>query len=266
MDDVENIERATLKAVKPAQLQALPGWLIPLDSGNVTRACSAVPLQHRQINEQQIKPIEQIYGTASLAAKFRLPLTDASKPFIARLELQGYVKNQPTLVQSANVEHVLKIATELASRSPSEVNRYVVRMDKEPDPSWNRLFVEPGKDEAYARSRVQVMQRAESGQFFSAWQNEMIAACGMAAFDNGWVSLHGMRTNFEHRRRGLATEIIRRMMMHAQSVGIRQTFLQVEAENLGAQAVYQQLGFHTVWTYAYWAKTAPAKVASFVRP
>ena len=44
--DIEAIERATLDAVSPERVESLPGWLLPMDSGTVGRARSAVPLSH----------------------------------------------------------------------------------------------------------------------------------------------------------------------------------------------------------------------------
>jgi N-acetylglutamate synthase len=260
MKIIESIEQATLKAVKPAKIELVSGWLVPLDFGNVNRANSAVPLQHQQFNLAQIRPIESLFGAAGLTSKFRLPLTEQAKPFIAHLESQGYVKSGPTFVQNALVEQVLENAIQNLIDVDAE---YRTQISDSPDPEWSSLFDEIGKPEGYGLSRVQVMHRAESGQYYSTRHNGKLVACGMAAFDDGWVSVHGMRTRADYRRRGLASEIIRNMMLTAQSRAITQTFLQVEAENLGAQAVYQRLGYRTVWTYAYWSKptVTSAKIA-----
>jgi N-acetylglutamate synthase len=251
MKTIESIEQATLKAVKPAKIASVLGWLVPLDFGNVNRANSAVPLQHQRFNLAQVQPIESIFGAAGLASRFRLPLTEQAKPFIAHLESQGYVMSGPTFVQNALVANVLTNANQ--RRIDTTV---VLQTDvfESPDPEWPSLFNEPGKPDGYGLSRVQVMHRAETGRYFSTRHNGKLIACGMAAFDDGWVSVHGMRTHADYRRQGLASEIIRNMMLMAQSREITKTFLQVEAENFGAQAVYQRLGYSNVWTYAYWSK------------
>jgi len=49
--DIEAIERATLAAVAPERIEALSGWLLPLDPGTVGRAHSAVPLHHGAITD-----------------------------------------------------------------------------------------------------------------------------------------------------------------------------------------------------------------------
>jgi N-acetylglutamate synthase len=249
MKTIESIEHATLKAIKPAKIESLPGWLVPLDFGNVNRANSAVPLQHQQFNVAQVKPIENIFGSAGLTSKFRLPLTEQARPFIAHLESLGYVKSGTTFVQNALVAQVL----ENASQNLIDIE-YQTEVCDSPDIEWPSLFDEAGKPEGYGLSRVQVMHRADSGRYFSTRHNRKLVACGMAAFDDGWASVHGMRTRAEYRRRGLASEIIRNMMLAAQNQAITQTFLQVEADNTGAQAVYQRLGYRNVWTYAYWSK------------
>jgi len=44
--DVESVERATVAAVAPREVEELPGWLVAYDSVTVNRARSAVPLRH----------------------------------------------------------------------------------------------------------------------------------------------------------------------------------------------------------------------------
>ena len=38
--------------------------------------------------------------------------------------------------------------------------------------------------------------------------------------------------------------------------GVARTFLQVEAANAGARALYARLGYATEWAYAYWKRKA----------
>jgi N-acetylglutamate synthase len=54
-----------------------------------------------------------------------------------------------------------------------------------------------------------------------------------------------------HRRRGLGTEVMRALATWGACNGARQCYLQVEAGNEAAQAMYGRLGFRTHHRYHY---------------
>lgn len=56
--DIEAIERATIAAVSPEAFEELEGWILPFDSGTVSRARSAVPLHHRPADASMVGRIE----------------------------------------------------------------------------------------------------------------------------------------------------------------------------------------------------------------
>ena len=53
------------------------------------------------------------------------------------------------------------------------------------------------------------------------------------------------------RGQGLAARLLRAMAAEAQRQGIARVFLQVDAGNAPAQALYRRAGFTTAWAYAY---------------
>lgn len=63
-----------------------------------------------------------------------------------------------------------------------------------------------------------------------------------------------MRTALSQRRVGLAKQVLASLAQTALDRGYANVFSQVEAENESALALYQQTGFQTAWTYAYWRK------------
>src|SRR5690606_37867384 len=96
---IESIERATLAAVPAEVLETLPGWLLPMDSGTVGRAHSAVPLSHAQPDLQLIETIEARYAAHGLEPVFRLPAQQPSfADFGDALRERGYTPTQATLV------------------------------------------------------------------------------------------------------------------------------------------------------------------------
>ena len=78
-------------------------------------------------------------------------------------------------------------------------------------------------------------------------------AAGAGSYSNGWASVHGMRTDQAHRGQGLAGRVLAALADEAARRGLDRTFLQVEAGNEAAQALYRRAGFTTAWAYEYWS-------------
>ncbi len=66
-----------------------------------------------------------------------------------------------------------------------------------------------------------------------------------------WLGLASIWTDPEHRRRGLATAMMRALGHWAARRGARYGYLQVAAQNTGAVAAYERLGFRRHHAYRY---------------
>jgi len=67
-----------------------------------------------------------------------------------------------------------------------------------------------------------------------------------------------MRTLPAWRSRGYAQAIMGRLITEALSQRFARVFLQVEASNRHAHALYSRMGFQNLWTYRYWSPGAAA--------
>ncbi|NMD58129.1 MULTISPECIES: GNAT family N-acetyltransferase [Tsukamurella] len=68
-----------------------------------------------------------------------------------------------------------------------------------------------------------------------------------------WGGIGSMSVAPEHRRRGLASRLLGALRGRAADEGAQRVFLEVTAENTGAQALYLGLGFTRHHGYHYWA-------------
>ncbi len=241
--DVEAIERATVAAVSPGALEEIPGWLLPFDSGTVGRARSAVPLAHGAPDWTVLEDIEARYAARAVPVMWRLPNIPAFDAFSALLRARGYEAGKPTHVQTAAVTSVMKV-------SPGPFAQTALR----PDAQWAAVFVGEGFDPVDGASRVATLSRAPDAVFASIRDGDETVAAGMGGFSHGWASVHGMRTAQHCRGRGLAGRLLATLADAAQSRRIERMFLQVEASNASALALYRRAGFATAWTYSYWKK------------
>jgi ribosomal protein S18 acetylase RimI-like enzyme len=245
--EVEAIERATVAAVSPDAVGAIEGWLLPFDHGTVSRARSAVPLRHAPAAEGTLERIEQGYAAQGLPPMLRLADLACFDGLRAELEARRYRGAKPTLVQTATLRRMQAVAP--AGALPAEV-------DTAPDEAWAALFLGEGFDPVDGAHRVRVLARAQGSLYASVREGGRTVAAGAMAFGHGWASVHGMRTDAAQRGRGLAGRVLAGLARVALERGFEKVFLQVEAQNDPALALYRRAGFQTRWQYRYWQPSA----------
>ena len=76
-------------------------------------------------------------------------------------------------------------------------------------------------------------------------------ACGMAVVEDDLAGLFDIVTRQERRRRGYARLLVRSLLVQAAAMGARRAYLQVLADNAPALALYDDLGFSTLYEYWY---------------
>jgi ribosomal protein S18 acetylase RimI-like enzyme len=79
------------------------------------------------------------------------------------------------------------------------------------------------------------------------------AAAGRGVVDSGWLGIFNMATLPAFRRRGAASAILAALAKWASSLGATNSYLQLEADNAAAPALYEKAGFTTAYEYSYWS-------------
>jgi len=245
---VEAIERNTVQAVAPEQLDdGLTGWLLPMDRGTVGRAQCAVPLSHAAPDPALIDAIAERYRARGFPVAWRLPEWPEWAAFTQALGERGFRRTQPTQT------HIAEVA-ELLRRLPDPPHGVELRLADAPDAAWLAMFLGEGLDPVDGASRSRALSRAQGTRFVSLSEAGQTLACGAASVGHGWLGGHGMRTAARQRGRGLAGMVLRAMAGEALRRGIPRVFLQVDAGNAPALALYQRAGFQLAWPYAYWRR------------
>ncbi|MBT2335815.1 GNAT family N-acetyltransferase [Variovorax paradoxus] len=245
MNEVEAIERATVAAVAPLAVEELDGWLLPFDDGTVKRARSAVPLHREPVEGRTIDRIEDRYDSRQLVPAFRLADVSCFAALQSELEQRHYVGDSPTCVQTGSARCMREAAA--AGAVPADV-------ELAPDDAWAALFLGEGFDPVDGAHRVRALSRAKGSLYASVREGRRTVAAGAMAFGHGWASVHGMRTEQSRRGRGLAGRVLAGLAQAALERGFERVFLQVDAQNLSAHALYRRAGFSTQWQYRYWQR------------
>jgi GNAT superfamily N-acetyltransferase len=241
--DIASLERATLDAVAPLEVQEVADWLLPLDRSTIGRAKSAVPLRHEGLTADALDGIQAAYQAWGIDARFRVADVPGLGNIHQRLRAMGYVPDQPTLVQVGSVRALLALpATATAS------------VDTSPTARWAAVYTAPGFDALDGTHRVQALSRSTHVVYASVQRDDKTLAAGTASLSQGWASIHGMRTVLSARGKGLASQVLRGLAGVAAKRGFDRVFLQVEEDNVAALALYARAGFQTAWRYHYWRK------------
>lgn len=242
--DIDSLERATLQAVAPECLQELPGWLLPMDSGVVGRAKSAVCLMREAIDPADADRIAQAYRSKGFQPMIRVPDLPAFDALRERLLALGFTHDQPTLTQVGQLDEVIAALNHLGTDG--------VSLDERPDAAWMAMFLGEGFDPVDGASRAASLARAVGTRYVSFRENGQTLACAAASFGHGWLGLHGLRTEARQRGRGLAGRVLLAMALQARAQGIERMYLQVHDSSTSALALYRRVGLETAWAYRYW--------------
>lgn len=243
--DIEAIERATIAAVSPDLTEELDGWLLPFAGGTVKRAKAAVPLHRSAVDHATLDRIEDRYDSRQAAPALRLADAACFDGLRTELERRHYIGDSPTCVQVTSVRRMREVVAQGGA---------LADVDRAPDAAWSALFLGEGFDPVDGAHRVRMLSRAKGTLYASVREGGRTVAAGAMAFGHGWASVHGMRTDQAQRGRGLAGRVLAGLAQAAVERGFERVFLQVDASNHAALALYRRAGFETRWKYSYWQR------------
>ena len=240
---IESLEKATLAAVPPREVQALDGWLLALDAGTVGRAHSAVPTRHEGIDAGVVTEIERRYSERGLKAVFRLPRVAAFDRLREALLARGYAGTQPTLT----------MVGESSAAARLQASDMAVELAPQATDDWAAVYLGQGFDPVDGACRVGLLRSSRQSLFAGVRMKGRMVAVGCGCFAEGWWGVHGMRTAAAWRGRGFAAAILAALGQEAVRRGIGRAFLQVESSS-AAQSIYRRAGFADAWRYDYWRR------------
>jgi len=222
---------------------ALGGWRLNAAEGWSMRTNSCWPLGEpdREI-EAAIDAAEAWFETRGLPSRFKL--TDgATTPddLPQRLSRRGYADCKQTLVM---------IGPTLGRPDPDVI------LSAAPDRSFEAVFTASASGNLEdARERLETLARIPApARFARLVFDGRPAALGACAIEGEWVGVFGMRTSPEHRRKGLARRVFGALLAEAAQMGAGRAYLQVEADNAPAIALYERDGFGAAYAYRYWVR------------
>lgn len=237
MSEVEAIEAATRAALVAEEHEIDGWWLRSNPSLPNRRPNSATTPPHGPIDLTTIGEIIGWFVVRGRPPIVRV-LSTADPRLDEHLDEHGWTSEAPTRVM---VSH---------STGPAPSDARVLEGTAGPAPEFVELRTQVGTG-ATAAQLVHDIGRGSDAAYAVAPLAAPPVAVGRATLDGALVGLYDVVTLPEHRRRGWATEVVKALMTWGQGRGATAVFLQVETDNAPAIALYEGLGFLTLYTYRY---------------
>ena len=244
MIDARRIEEAGLNAMQTQRQLFFDGWLLRVSPGKAKRGRSVNPIGSgtRPLDER-IAHCERVYAERDLPTLFRLT-PFAHPPHLDRaLDARGYRAFDPTLVQAVVLD-----GAAIPVLAVSGVSFVEATADAFADAVARLRGSSATQREAH---RERLAHTPLDARYAVAGVDGIDVAAAKVAREGEAVGVFDVVTAESHRRRGIASMLVARLLARAWERGARVAYLQVDAGNAPALAVYRRFGFATAYEYHY---------------
>ncbi|MEU5347989.1 GNAT family N-acetyltransferase [Streptomyces sp. NPDC020766] len=241
----EELARVAARAWQPVERERLGEWELRAAAGFTRRANSVLPLGDPGVPlDDALSLVQEWYATRGLPAYVQTATGAAGTQELlcAELEARGWVR---------------EVTAEMWIGAPAPIGDL-------PDPGPDRPVVLAREaDEAwlgrYQRKGVSGVALDVLGSGPSVWfatvpgaEPGVPAAIGRCVIDGRWAGFAAVEVDPSLRRQGLATTVMTALARRALSEGASAAWLQVEADNAGARALYAGMGFAAHHAYHHY--------------
>ncbi len=246
LEPIRKIENVAADAVPAAVAEVLGGWRLRFNHGVKRRPNSVLANSDDGSLEigAKIARAEAFYAFYGLKARFQLSPASQPEGLDALLAARGYVR-----VPEAVCVQVRSLPLG-AGLPPSPVK---VVLSKKPAEALLELYCETEQLAGIQAKAFKEMLGKLPGEtvFALAHLGGRPAATGVGVAHGGLLGLFNIATHPSARRRGLGRAVVAALLAWGRARGLASAYLQVAENNTGAQAVYERLGFSTLYHYHY---------------
>ena len=266
---IADLERVAAAHWRGTEEEWLGQWLLRAADGFTGRANSALPLGDPGLPlGEAVDYVTRWYADRGLRPMIALPgpldpvpAVPAALPGELDAELVRRFwpdRGSPAFVMVADIDDgAVPDNTGQGGTGPGGLPPgFEFRADPVPDGAWLATYHYRGGDSPPSVARS-VLTSAAGQVFLSIRAGQDVAAITRLSLAEGWAGITAVEVAKAHRRAGLASALSREAFAQAASRGVRRVFLQVEADNAPARALYERNGFRYSHRYNY--RMAPAQ-------
>ena len=238
---VIRIEEAALNAWPAVKQMDYDGWLLRM-TGGPSKRINSVNIR-RESNlplAQKVGYCEWVYQREQLPLIFRLPEPLTSPELSEGLEKLGYRSFDPTLVLGKSVISTPELTQGLDFRQIPPLDWLAAR-------SWMMGLPLVALNYHAAILNLILPEKA----LVCLFEEGQPAACGMAVLQGELLGYFSIYTRPSARRRGYGRAVMAALSQWGLERGAQVGYLQVEGDNVPAQAMYKEMGFGRLYGYKY---------------
>jgi N-acetylglutamate synthase len=226
----EELAALASRAWPATETARLGDWTLRAAAGFTRRANSVLVTGDPGVpTAQALETVVRWYGSRGLTPYLQMP--DAS-PYAEQVAAAGWAREADTVVRAAPLAPLLELpATGVAT-------------SRTPDAAWLAAYHRTG---TLAGAALKVVSGGP-GVWFASVPG---AAIGRVAVEGPWALFGAVEVTPAARRGGLATAVMGALARRAHAEGATAAYLQVEADNAPARALYDRLGFTDHDRYHY---------------
>jgi GNAT superfamily N-acetyltransferase len=252
---MHDLERIMVDGWPPIDREQLGGWLLRAAAGFTGRANSVLPLGDPGMavsdavdrcetwyDERGLRHLFALFGPAGFAAD--------DDPLGRELLGRDYEPFNNALVLTAAV-------AALPPEAPHDSGARV-RLESSPSQPWWDTWaawdarVAPADEANVAAAVARTVMTSSPDQLFASLEREgAVIGVARVAFAHAWAGAFALHVAPDHRRTGVAMQLMGALADASRARGIPSMYLQVTEANSPARGLYERIGFSVHHEYLY---------------
>ncbi|MFJ9416003.1 GNAT family N-acetyltransferase [Streptomyces sp. NPDC101227] len=247
---VRELQEVAARGWPAIETEPLGEWTLRASGGFTRRANSVLPLGDPGLPlDAALERIGRWYGARGLPPVIVVPTgrADGAEALAAELDRRGWAAERHTRFRISALAPLADVLLDSAGGAPTRVT-----LSREPGARWLALYNRTGDSGGPTADALKVLTGGPSVWFATVPAADgSTAAIGRVVIDGRWAGFAGIEVDPAQRRQGLATQVMAALAERALQEGASAAYLQVEADNDGARALYDRLGFADHHDYHY---------------
>lgn len=238
---IAELEALSTLTWPPRKIEEMGQWRLRISDGVTYRANSVFVAGPPPFGEpgveidDAIEQVEKIYAASQLPAVFHL-ITPTYQQFADYLIDKGWKEKVGAAFMVCDITESVDITDILNEKNLTLLN------EDSPTPEFLALH----NDEI-----LETIMNSYSARYLSICSDGVTIATARMAISDSWAIVTRLIVSESHRRQGLAELLMQACLGYSHAQGVVKICLQVDRSNIGAQALYEKMGFRVHHTYSF---------------